>query len=351
MTVGTAAFPDVGRDLVDPDRLRSWMDSRGLGRGPLTEAALLAGGTQNVLVRFRRGDRAYVLRRPPRHKRANSDETIRREAVLLAGLAGSGVPHPGLVAVCADLDVLGAAFLLTEYVEGVNPCTGPPLAPPAAHTLGLGLVDALAALGRVDPAAGGLAGLGRPQGWLDRQVARWRRQRESYTALPPDSLPAADRLEAWLEAHRPREWRPGVVHGDFHAANVLVGPAGGIAAVVDWELATIGDPLLDLGHLLATWPDPVHGPTPATVLALPGLPTRDELVARYASVADRPVAAVEWYRALACHRLAVLLEGTHARAVEGLAPRETGDRLHARAVALVEQGLAVVDTDTRRNSP
>lgn len=349
MGVTQEAFvPGLDRDLLDPGRLRSWMDVRGLGAGPLRDAELLAGGTQNLLVRFRRADREYVLRRPPAHKRANSDETMRREAVLLAGLAGSRVPHPALIAACADVDVIGAAFYLMEPVSGVNPCAAPAPVhgdPAVQHAMGLGLVDALAALGEVDPEAAGIAHLGRAEQWLERQVPRWRRQLDSYADLDgwsPAELPDLGPLESWLQEHRPRGWRPGLIHGDFHFANVMVAPDGHeIVAVVDWELGTVGDPLLDLGHLLATWPDPERGATPSTVLDLPGLPTRGELVDRYAAVASRGVADVEWYRALACYRLGVLLEGTHARALAGLAPRAVGERLHTTAVALFAQGAAI----------
>jgi aminoglycoside phosphotransferase (APT) family kinase protein len=136
-------------------------------------------------------------------------------------------------------------------------------------------------------------------------------------------------------------WTPGLIHGDFHFANVLISRnEGRVAAVVDWELSTIGDPLLDLGHLLATWPDPASGTT--TMLSLPGLPTREEIVARYAEGSTRDVEAVGWYQVLACYRLGIILEGTHARACAGQAPRETGDRLHAMTVGLFEQALRLV---------
>jgi aminoglycoside phosphotransferase (APT) family kinase protein len=338
----------VAPELVDAARLAGWMDEQGLGDGPLTDAERLAGGTQNILVRFRRAGRTYVLRRPPEHKRANSDETMRREAVLLAGLAGTDVPHPGLVAACPDLDVLGSAFYLMEPIDGVNPTTvptPPQLADPAAQrALGLGMADVLAALGRVDPEAAGVAHLGRADGWLERQVARWRRQLDSFRELggwTPAELPDPARLESWLEANRPARWRPGLIHGDFHFSNVMVSRTGPeIVAVVDWELGTIGDPLLDLGNLLATWPEP-DGGTAATLLALPGLPSRADVVARYAGGSDRDLAHIEWYRALACFRLGALLEGSHARAMAGLAPQEIGDRLHAMSCSLFEQGLRI----------
>jgi aminoglycoside phosphotransferase (APT) family kinase protein len=332
--------------LVDTARLATWMDGHGLGSGPIRDPALLTGGTQNILLRFRRADREYVLRRPSKHKRANSDETMRREAAVLAALAGTDVPHPRLIAVCPDPDVIGASFYLMSPVRGFNPATDLP-EPHASdqgvqREMGLRLVDALAAIGRVAPGASGLARSGRDR-WLERQVARWRAQLESYAELGEWSsaaLPPVADLEGWLDAHRPSRWRPGLIHGDYHPANVMISPDGPeVAAVVDWELAAIGDPLLDLGHLLATWPDPAAGATAATVLSLPGFPSRAELVERYAAGTDRDLDAVDWYRALACYRLGVLLEGAHARSLAGRAPVEVGARLHEKAVALFEQGL------------
>jgi aminoglycoside phosphotransferase (APT) family kinase protein len=345
---GVETLAGVAPELVDPVRLAAWMDGQGLGEGPLTDAERLAGGTQNILIRFRRAGRSYVLRRPPEHKRGNSDETMRREAVLLAGLAGTDVPHPALIAACPELDVLGSAFYLMEPIDGVNPTAAPTDVHRAdrgvQREMGLGMATVLAALGRVDPVAAGVAHLGRAEGWLERQVARWRRQLDSYCELggwTHAELPDPARLEAWLEANRPARWRAGLIHGDFHFSNVMVSRTGPeIVAVVDWELGTIGDPLLDLGHLLATWPEP-DGATAATILALPGLPSRAELVARYAEGSDRDLEHVEWYRALACYRLGVLLEGSHARHLAGQATAEVGDRLHATARALFEQGLSI----------
>jgi aminoglycoside phosphotransferase (APT) family kinase protein len=209
--------------------------------------------------------------------------------------------------------------------------------------MGLALVDGIAAVGAVDVAAVGLSSLGRPDGWLDRQPGRWLSQLQSYEAVPGWSLSSqipVGRLAAWLQARVPGRWLPGLIHGDYHFGNVLFDRRGpDLAAIVDWELATIGDPLLDLGHLLATWADEADDQTPATVLYLPGLPGRSVLVERYAAASARDLSRLDWYIALACFRLGVLLEGTHARSLAGLAPPEVGERLHRMAMALWEQGL------------
>lgn len=337
-------------ESVDLDLLATWMDAQSLESGPLFDVTVITGGTQNILLRFTRGDREFVFRRPPPHKRKNSDETMRREARILGALAGSGVPHPALIAACGDVAVLGAAFYLMEPVAGFNPTLGlpEPHASDAAvqRAMGFGMADGLLALTTIDPDARGLADLGRFEGWAERQVGRWRRQLDSYSELdgyPGPDIPGVDAVGAWLDAHRPTEVRAGLIHGDFHFANVLIRPdSGALAAIVDWELATIGDPLLDLGHLLATWP--VRSDVGSLVgLDAPGLPGTDEIVDYYAARTDRDLSDLVWFRVLAGYRLGLILEGTHARACAGLAPVEVGDTLHAMTVGLLGQALALID--------
>lgn len=341
--------------LVDLERLGAWMDAQGLdGCGePLERVEQLAGGTQNILLRFSRGRRSFVLRRPPPHLRKNSNETMRREARVLAALRGSDVPHPELIAGCPDEDVIGAAFYLMEPVEGFNPTQGLP----ALHrgdaairrAMGFDLVDSIAALGRVDHEDVGLADFGRPEGYLERQVERWRSQLESYSEFAeytgPD-IPGVARVARWLEENRPTNWKPGILHGDYHLANVMYrhdGPK--LAAIVDWELSTIGDPLLDLGWLLATWPSAAGGSVAAVVgpHSWDGFPRASELVERYAEGTERDLSAIDWYEVLACYKLGIILEGTHARACAGLAPKATGDALHATTVGLFQRALASID--------
>ena len=334
---------------VDLDVLTAWMDAEGLGSGPLDEVEAIAGGTQNILLRFTRAGRAYVFRRPPPHKRKNSDDVMRREARILAALAGSDVPHPELIAACTRIEPLGAVFYLMEPVAGFNATLGLPEPhrsdPAMQRRMGLSMAEALLALARVDPEARGIGDLGRFDGWAERQVGRWRKQLDGYAELegyPGPDIPGVDEVGAWLDAHRPREVRAGLMHGDFHFANVIIRPdAGDLAAVVDWELATIGDPLLDLGHLLATWPVRGGGSTPIGVDA-PHLPTTDEVIEHYASGTDRDLSDLLWFRVLACYRLGLILEGTHARACAGLAPKEVGDSLHLMTVFLLQQAQELI---------
>ncbi|MDO7836466.1 phosphotransferase family protein [Sphingobium sp. HBC34] len=332
------------KSLVDLDRLTTWMDQQGLGSGPIEDALPLAGGTQNVLLRFRRGDEQFVLRRPPLHSIANGSETMRREARTLAVLADSDVPHARLVAACPDDDVLGAAFYLMRPVEGFTATVGLP----ALHAsdagirrqMGFSLVDGALALGRIDPIAAGLGDMGKLDNYLGRQSARWRSQYDGYAkheGWTTDSVPGVAEIGKWLDDHCPAHFTPGLIHGDYHLGNVMFRLDGpDVAAIVDWELTTIGDPLIDMGWLLATWPDREGGFEAVTpVEPWDGFPDAIELVERYAAGSGRDCSAMLWYKVLACYKLGIILEGSNARALAGKAEKEIGDRLHHQAVQLL----------------
>jgi aminoglycoside phosphotransferase (APT) family kinase protein len=338
-------------EVVDLHVLAGWMDAQGLPRGPFEHVELLAGGTQNVLLRFARGGAEYVLRRGPRHLRPKTNDAMRREARVLAALEGTDVRHPAFVAACPDESVMGGAvFYLMRPVEGFNPSTGLPALhagdPAIRYAMGLEAAAALARLGRVDYQTVGLGDFGRPEGFLDRQVGRWMGELDSYARYEGyrgPEIPGLERVATWLDANRPRRFTPGILHGDYHLANVMYANDGPrLAAIVDWEMCTIGDPLLDLGWLVATWPDPEH-PGPAANLAhLTGFPTTAELVGRYAADSARDLAAMDWYVVLACFKLGIVLEGTHARACAGKAPQATGDLLHAITLGLFARAQTVI---------
>jgi aminoglycoside phosphotransferase (APT) family kinase protein len=346
---------EVWRSSIDLTRLATWMDTQQLGTGPIQGARLLTGGTQNLLLLFERVGRRYVLRRPPVHLRPGNNETMRREARVLGALAGSDVPHPTLIAVCHDEQVIGTVFYLMELVDGVNITVEmPPLYsgdPSMRARLGEALIDAIAALGRIDYVAAGLGNFSKVDGFLERQTARWQSQYIGYADFPgwpgPRSLPEVDTVAQWLERNRPARSLPGIMHGDYQLSNVLVrADRPGIAAIVDWELTTIGDPLLDLGWLLATWPESDGRGGIFEVTPWEGFPTAAELIARYSAQSARNVGPIEWYTVLACFKLGILNEGTYARACAGKASMETGERLHRMSIRLFERARGIISQGT-----
>lgn len=353
----SAAESDLAR-LVDVDAVGRWLVEQGVAEGPVQLAGALGGGTQNVLALLRVDGRDLVLRRGPQHLRPRTNDMLRREMRVLEALRGTDVPHPRLVASCSDEDVLGGAvFYVMEAVDGFNPAVALEGAAAGSadvrRALAFSTAKAAASLAAVDHEAVGLGDLGKPDGFLERQVGRWRAELDSYRSLDGyagDGLPGVDAVGEWLDVHQPTQWRPGILHGDYHLSNVMCSrTTGEVVAVVDWEMTTIGDPLLDLGWLLATWPReqaPDEGVEvlPDGVRQLAGAVTRDELVAEYARHSVRDVSAVDWYEVLACYKLAIVLEGTHARACAGLAPRDVGDRLHQGSLELLRRAREITVT-------
>jgi aminoglycoside phosphotransferase (APT) family kinase protein len=324
------------------DSRRRALDGRaGPPRGEIGEVSTIAGGSQNILLRFRRGGREYVLRRPPRHLRPNSNEALRREGRVLAALAGSDVPHPRFIAGCFDESVMGGyVFYLMEPVDGFNPMTGllPLHASDAAlrHQMGLEAADAIAKLARIDPLAVDLGDLGRPEGFPRAPGDSPAVELQSYSrhaGYPGPEIPGLEEVASWLEANRPALSRPGILHGDYHLANVMYArDSPRLVAIVDWEMCTLGDPLLDLGWLVATWPDRegfAIGPMAAVaaVAALDGWPKPDELAARYAATSGHDVTRLEWYVVLASFKLGIIPRAMRAPSPEA-APK-AGDVLHA----------------------
>jgi len=339
---------------MDLEPVARWMSSKNLGAGPLEDVTELSGGTQNIMLRFTRSGRGYVLRRGPRHLRPRSNAVMLRETRVLAALAGTDVPHPRLIATCDDPEVLGdAVFYLMEPVDGFNAGEGLPALhagdPAVRHEMGLSMAESLAKLGAVDHVAVGLADYGKPEGFLERQVPRWLAELDSYRQFanyPGPDLPGIDDVAAWLQANTPSSWQPGIMHGDYHAANVMFSRTGPqLAAIVDWEMSTIGDPLLDLGWLLATWrQDDGSSVFSHTLTGMDGLASTGELMERYAAGSSRDLSNLGWYTVLACFKLAIVIEGTLARASAGMAQQEVGEQLHDAAVWLFERAQGLISS-------
>lgn len=334
---------------LDKKALGRWLDSTfGRGKG-LRQVKPVLGGTQNILVRFTYGDEDLVLRMAPAGAWGDRSKTMLREFRILKALEGTGVPHPSPVALCTDDKVLGASFFIMKAVDGYNPAEGlPPMVVGETgyqRAVGFSMADCIATLGTVDITAEALKGIGRPDGWLERQVDKWAAQLDGYSSYGgyADSLPYRREIELWLRFKPPTAGRPGLLHGDFHFGNVILNESRPeIAAVVDWELATVGDPLVEMGHLLATWPDEDNGFIHPK-MNFTDLPTSDDLIKRYADHSDRDVSRLDWYRVLASYRLGILLEGSFARAHVDPARWEVGVRLHTIATSLFHQAAQVAE--------
>ncbi|HIF63827.1 MAG TPA: phosphotransferase family protein [Deltaproteobacteria bacterium] len=340
-------------DLLPLDRLAPWLDAQDIGSGaPIERLAQLGGGSSNAVFRFHRGDADYVLRRPPRHPRRDSNKSIVREGTLLRALAHTDVPHPMLHALCDNTDVIGVCFYVMKPIDGWSP--GSPLKEPFASSprfrreMGFALVDALAALALVDYRSVGLEDFGRPDGFLERQVPRWRAQLESYreiTGYQGHKLPGLDRVATWLEANRPRDYRPGILHGDPQLPNAMFAhDRPELIALIDWELSTLGDPMLDLGWILASWSEP-DGPRMPTTYIEPwnGFPSRAEMIDRYLARTDRTPEAVRYFCVLACYKLGIILEGHVARAAAGIGDPSTSEIMARLSMGLLEEANDLID--------
>jgi aminoglycoside phosphotransferase (APT) family kinase protein len=307
--------------LIDLDRLASWMDDQGLAPGEPVESDFVSGGSQNEIYEIRRGDVHGALRIPPPTAPEGRDDGIWREWRITEALEGTDVPHTPAIAACRDRDVLGRAFYLMGFVDGWSPmgletdAEGNKVWPApfdedleARAGLAFQLVEGIALLSKVDWKAKGLDDLGRPDGFHDRQVDRWTAFLERIKGR---ELPGFDEAAAWLRAHGPKDYVPGLMHGDYQFANVMFehgGPAR-LAALVDWEMGTVGDPKLDLGWVVHSW-----DPEGSSYVDMRGMPSRDAVIAHYAEVSGRQVDDVDYYCVLAKWKLAVVLEQGFQRA-------------------------------------
>ena len=306
------------------------------------EAGLLAGGRSNLTYLLSDGRTRWVLRRPPLGGLTPSAHDVLREYRIMAALAGSGVPVPRAIA-CADKDgPLGVPFSVVEYVPGPVIRTEQELhALPQADIdrCAYALIDVLARLHALDPEEVGLGSFGRPQGYLRRQVRRWYDQ---WRQVRTRDLPDVDALHARLAEAVPAESGASVVHGDFRIDNVIVAPddPATVRAVVDWEMATLGDPIADLGLHIA-YSDPAFAPVlgGSAASTSPRLPAADDLVGRYAAVTGRDLGGFSFYLGLGYFKAAVIAEGIHARFLQGATRGEGFDTAGESTAPLAAAGL------------
>jgi aminoglycoside phosphotransferase (APT) family kinase protein len=289
----------------------------GVVKGPLTTRRI--GDGHSNLTYLVSGSRDVVVRRPPPPPLPPGAHDVLREARLLTGLAGTDVPVPQVLATAQAGEVIDSPLYAMSYVPGPVITTRTPAALTGwGAAIGESLVDTLVRLHAVDWQAAGLAEMGSPRGFNGRHLRRMRRLITDENGEPPAAFV---KVNGWLEAHVPGESGATLVHNDYRLGNVVLGPEGRVAAVLDWELATIGDPLFDVGYFLASWPEKGEPLTPtaelgAAVLEL-GYPNRAELAERYAAQTGRDLTDLRWYMTLALWKLAVLYEYSHRRTVSG----------------------------------
>ena len=308
--------------LIVREPLQEFLDHHGLGEGEI-EAEPLGDGHSNVTYLITRGDDRFVLRRPPRPPVPPSANDVLRESKILTALQNTEVPTADVLAVCDDEAVIGAPFYVMPFLEGhVISTEMPPELdnPEQRHAVAFELVDALAQVHAADWRACGLDTLAKPTGYLERQVKRFIGLWE-YSKTR--ELPVVQEVGDWLAANLPETPETTIVHGDYRLGNTMFAPEAParLTAIFDWEMATLGDPLADLGYMTATWsrPDEGFGTTfdLTTVTHGEGFPGRDELVERYAETSGRPVNDLKWYQALAIWKATVFMEGNYKRAMLG----------------------------------
>ncbi|WP_257013415.1 phosphotransferase family protein [Rhodococcus sp. ACPA4] len=307
--------------MIDFQRLSDWMDGEGLGKGAPLEHRYLSGGTQNEIYELTRDDLRCVIRIPPPEAPANRDKGILREWQIISALDGTDVPHTEAIAVCEDASVLGRPFYLMGFVDGWSPMDDRNWPEPfksdleARSGLGYQLAEGIALLSKVDWKAKGLQDLGRPDGFHERQVDRWTSLFEKIKGRELEGIEVATE---WLRNHKPLDFIPGIMHGDYQFANVMFenGAPARLSAIVDWEMGTVGDPKLDLAWMLEGWPKDTSAPEAATssYVNLQGMPSMEQLAGHYSEISGRQVDDLDYYRILAKWKLAIILEQGFQRA-------------------------------------
>ncbi len=319
--------------------------------GPL-QFELLSGGRSNLTYKVTCGDKVWVLRRPPLGHVLPTAHDMVREYRVLTALNGTDVPAPRTVALCEDPSVNEYPFYVMTFVEGViienELPPGYADTPEERRKISLALVDALARLHNVDYRAVGLEGFGKPEGYLERQVRRWAEQWERSKTR---ELPAIYEVQRRLRAALPPSPRATIVHGDYRLGNMMLHPQdpGRVVAILDWEMATLGDPLADLGYTFLYWGDPGDPPErlaarPVAALTVqPGFLTRAELAAEYERRTGIPVDHIDYYVVLAYYKLAVIVEGIYNRFLQGKTVGEGFEGYERQAEQLIELALAIAD--------
>jgi len=346
---GAATAPEG----IDREGVEAWFADRVPSAVLPLAFERIAGGHSNLTYRVSDADgRRWALRRPPLGKRLGSAHDMAREHKVVSALGATEVPVAPVIGLCEDDSVNGAPFYVMEFVEGpiLRGLAEAEAFPDQADRRAIGerVADTLTAIHAVDPDAAGLGDLGRKEDYVARQLHRWQGQWEKSKTR---ELPAIDSVHERLSARIPAQGPATIVHGDYRLDNMILTPTGEVAAVVDWELCTLGDPLADVGLLLVYWPE--RGEQESIALGqpanlAPGFPTREELIGRYAERSGRDLSDLDFFVALGYWKLAIILEGVYARyAAGGYGKVNEGIEAFAR---LVERLADAADEAERRGA-
>jgi aminoglycoside phosphotransferase (APT) family kinase protein len=320
----------------------------GFGTGDLRLTSL-SGGTSGSVLRVERADATAVLRATAWPPRPDSARSIEREAQVLRALDLTDVPHPGLLGFCADPTVIGSPFCLMAYVDG---WLGAGKAPPPfdadrtlRHRTAFAMIDGLVALARVDPTSIGLGGFGKPDRFLERQVDRWTAlmaQHRKHPDYGDRALPDFEAVGDWLRVNLPASQRTCLIHGDISMSNVMFrnDAPPRLAAIIDWEIATLGDPLLELGRTLYPFPSRTGIPGPSVAIDLSGYPSREALAKYYSERSGLDATRIGYYMVLAMFKLAALIEFNHVKSLRD-APGSMSHRLAAFVPTLLASARAL----------
>jgi aminoglycoside phosphotransferase (APT) family kinase protein len=352
----------VPGELLDIPQLTQWLDANIplLGSGPLA-VEMIHGGTSNVIFGLERGGEPMVLRRPPAVPPPGAEKGVLREARVLTALNGTPVPHPVCHGCCEDTAVIGAPFYVMERVAGWAPelrdeqiHNQPPFdRMPYEYGIPFAIVDGLIALANVDYQAVGLGDFGKPDNFLERQVDRWARQLASYGqryGYQGRELPGYTETEAWLRANTLQTSVTGIIHGDVGTPNMMFrpGPPARLAAMIDWELSTIGDPMIDLGWFCGGLRDE-RFPTEIAENALNNpahFPTRQELARYYAAGTGRDVSDFDYFLVLSKFKAGCILEYKVAQAAAGILPKKTGEFFSRIVLGCFKETAALIRRTT-----
>ena len=344
---------DSAGSVFDPVRFAAWADENlpELGAGPVSHK-VLAGGASNIVMQITRDGVPMVLRRPPKTPRPDSIKIIAREAQVLAALRTTDVPHPTFHRYCDDATVIGSPFYVMAMVDGFLGYPLGKLPPPynkpgpVRDSLPFALVEGIARLANVDYVSVGLEGFGKPEGFLERQAARWMSQLASYKeseGYQRRDIPGLTYVADWLKANTPPMSKAGIIHGDYSLANAIFrhGEPAQLAAMIDWELATIGDPLLDLGWVLYAYRGRDERTPPSGYFDASDFPFREDLAEYYSTRTGRSLEHLTYYMVLAQFKLGVIMERQYARILNGRQTVEVAGDAGAFVTKLIGKAYAM----------